>query len=549
MADSRCETLLEMSGRAFARKRSYHQLCQDIGENFYPIRADFTQTLQLEDFAGILTDGTPVNARETLGNAIDAMLRQGDWFQVGTGDQGRDKRPANAVALNRATSIMRSIVSDRRSNWAATMKEADMDWVSFGNPVLSVEESVTRDYVVFKAWHPRDCAWLLDDEGKPYTFFRKMMMSARNILKKKSSGTWTGAVSQDVTEAGRTDPGREFELLHVLMRSDELYAGDGPSQRRIRHPFISIYIECDGRSYMNERGTPVFNYLAPRLRTYANLPWGFSPMALNSLPDARMLQDVALVILEQGQKAVDPPIIGSGQVFTRDLQFYAGGFTEVDLADEQKLGDVMTTLDTGQRINVGFELKADVRALITESWLLNRLMLPSLRDMTATETAVRTEEFRRAALPFFQPIEANYHEPLLDVTFQVASNMGLISAEMFPPEMRDKDAHFTFTSPLNEAEGQKIVQQFNTVLQIAASAAQIDKTAINLLDIRKATEEALVAGGKVEWLIPEDQRQSADEEADIVSGLGKGAEIAREGAGVMADVANANIAAQNAGMA
>ena len=34
------------------------------------------------------------------------------------------------------------------------------------------------------------------------------------------------------------------------------------------------------------------------------------------------------------------------------------------------------------------------------------------------------KEFRRAALPFFQPIESNYHEPLLATTFEVAANMG-----------------------------------------------------------------------------------------------------------------------------
>ena len=78
-------------------------------------------------------------------------------------------------------------------------------------------------------------------------------------------------------------------------------------------------------------------------------------MALNSISDARMIQDMSLVLLEQGQKAVDPPTIGAGDVFTRDYNLFAGGFTEVDL-DDRCLQDVFTTVQTGNVV-IGLEMK------------------------------------------------------------------------------------------------------------------------------------------------------------------------------------------------
>lgn len=548
MADSRVDKLLSIADDTFQRFWPFRQLCQDVADQSYPMRADFTRTLNYGDMSGWLMDGTPVHMRENLGNAIDAMLRQKDWFQIGTGDEERDMRPGNAVALNRATKKLRTIIKDRRSGWMDATKTADMDWVAFGQPVLSVEESPTRDFIMFRAWHPRDCAWVLGADGKVAMFFRKMRMQAIDIMALHNAGVYKGEVSETVKQAAEKNPGQRFQIMHALLRTDAIYGSDLASLKRLRHEFVSCYLDCENRTYLREAGTPVFNYIAPRMRTLGELPWGFSPMAINSLSDARMLQDMALVLLEQGQKAVDPPIIGDGNVFTRDLNIFAGGFTEVDLGEGKKLGDVMTTLDTGERIAVGLDMKQDVRALLAESWLMNKLMLPTLRDMREVEVMVRTEEFRRAALPFFQPIETNYHAQLLSVTFDVAVNMRVIKDTDFPRELAGSDITFTFDSPLNDAEGNALIQKYHESLGIIGAGAQIDQSIRNIFDLRKATEETLAKGIKPEWIIPEDQREQAAQDAATEKQFAEAANVAQTAAATTADLANAQLAAQNAGM-
>lgn len=548
MADTRTEELLRRSNKTFERFRPYRDLNQDLSENFHPLRADFTRSLELYDFAGYLMDGSPVNARETLGNSIEAMLRQGEWFHMGTGDLERDKRPGNAVSLNRGTNAIRSIVKGKGSNWMDASKTADMDWVTFGAFAMSIEESVQRTHIVYKTHHLRDCSWIFDTDGKLICFYRDMDMTARDIMARVNRGTWTGVPSVSIRQAASIEPDRMFKVRHILMSTEEIYASDMQSMRRIKHPYISIYLDVEGSSMLNELGTPVFNYVVGRNRTVGHLPFGFSPMALNSLSDARMLQDMALVLLEQGQKAVDPPTVGSGQVFTRDLNMFPGGHTEVDLEPEQRLQDVFTTVDTGQ-MNVGFEMKQDVRNLIAECWLLNKLMLPTLKDMRELEVMVRTEEFRRAALPFFQPIEANYHGQVLGTTYDVAVNFGAIKADMFNADLRGHGVEFTFDSPLQEAEGKLIVGEYYELVNITATGAKVDKTIANMVDIRKATEDAISRGTRPEWLIPEDQRQEAAQQGDQVNALDQGAAIAQRGAAVSADVANATLALKQAGIA
>lgn len=549
MTDSRVEELLQVSDKQFEFFRPYKSLCQDIAENFYPVRADFTTSLQLEDYAGWLMDDTPVMSRETLGNAIDAMLRQGNWFKVGTGDLTRDERPANAASLDRVTASMYGIIRNPMAGYGDAFKEWDHDWVAFGAFVGSIEESRYRTHLVAKPWHIRDCAWMQDEDGQVDTMFRDMMMSARDIMRKQATGRWSGEVSTEIKRAAQIEPMKEFRIRHLLIPSTDLYGGDRTDLRRVKHKFLSCYIDVANRTYLNEAGSKVFNYTVGRQRRLSGKPWGFSPMALNSLRNSIMLQDMALVILEQGQKAVDPPTIGAGNVFTRDINMFAGGHTEVDLDEDHKLQDKFATVATG-RIDVGLELKADVRNLIAEAWLLNKLTLPTLRDMRELEVQVRTDEFRRAALPFFNPIESNYHALVLGTTFDMALLTGKISWDMFARELRTGGVGmgFTYESPLNDAEGLDIVRKYYESVNIVSVGSQIDKTVANIYNLRQAAEDALSRGTKPEWVVPEDQREKADQEADVVGNLTKAAQLAQGAAGVTADVSSAVTQAQQAGL-
>jgi hypothetical protein len=62
--------------------------------------------------------------------------------------------------------------------------------------------------------------------------------------------------------------------------------------------------------------------------------------------------------------------------------------------------------------------------------MINKLTMPSVREMREVEVMARIEEFRRAALPFFTPIEQEYHTQVLGLLFDMMQ-----AREMFPPGM------------------------------------------------------------------------------------------------------------------
>jgi hypothetical protein len=544
--DTRARQLIETGDKLFAKKRSWDELGQEIAENYYPMRSDFTRKFVLgDDFCVDLMDSYPVQARETLGNMPNAMLRQGDWFQVKTGFEEVDEQPDNARWLEYATKRFRTLIYDRRANLVRATGEADHDYVSFGNAILSVEESPAREHFLFRSWHPRDCAWMENEVGKIDHMQRHVPITARNAVKR-----WPKTVHADTKQAAEKDPSTDCKVRHIVLPFDEIYGDDRAKRRQYKgNPFCSLYVDCDHEIVLGEGPLPVFSYVVPRWRTLSGFAQGFSPATANSLPDGRMLQSLARIILEQGEKAVDPPTIAKGEIFRDAVNLYAGGMTYVDLENDEKLQDVYQTINPTTGLSIGMEMKQDVREMIAEAFLLNKLMLPDTREMTAFETNARLDEFRRAALPFFGPIEAEYHLPLLDVAFQMAvRNRAFNFAEM-PDALADADVTFNFDSPLHTAEGRQNVQAFQESIQIIAAGAQFDNTVPAKWNLGKMVEDAVRGtGAPVDWENDEETQASEEDRARQIEGLKNAAAMLSTGAGVAGQVADATVALKQAGL-
>lgn len=548
--DSRARHLVAVGKKLFAAKAQYDSLCQEIAENFYPLRADFTTSFTLgEDFSTDLMESFPVQARETLGNTIGALLRQGDWFQAKTGFEEIDEDPSAARWLEYATKRHKRLIYDRHANLVRACNEVDHDWVAFGGGVMSVGESTDRSRFLFRAWHPRDCAWIENANCAVDRLHRKMKMTARAIM---ANPRWAKNAHQDIRNAAEKSPTDEFEIQHIVLPVDELYGDDKARRRRFAAqdmPFVSLYVDCAHDIVLGEGPLPVFPYVTPRWRTISTFAYGFSPAAITALPDGRMIQSMARVLLEQGEKAVDPPTVAKGDIFRDAVNLYAGGMTYVDMEDSDDIRKIFQTVDTGGNIGLGLEMKQDVRMLIAESFLLNKITLPP-QQKTAFETQARLDEYRRAILPFTGPIESDYHLPLLDISFQMAvRNKQFDFAEM-PENLEGKDITFSFEGPLNTAEGRKNVQAFMESVQIIAAGAQFDNTVPAKWNLGKMTEDAVKGtGAPVDWENNEETQQSEEDQTRTIDGLAKAAQMLSGGAQVGGQVADAALKLQQAGLA
>jgi hypothetical protein len=541
--DIRAKDLIAQGDRLFSKRQPIMSLWQTMADNFYPERADFTTQRGIgEAFADHLTTSYPLLARRDLGNSFSAMLRPTgkDWFEMQVDGADRDGR----VWLEDKNRVMRRAMYDRVAQFQRATKEGDNDFAVFGQCVLSVEFNRNGDALLYRCWHLRDVAWCENYEGRIDTVHRKWKPTARDL-----KAAFGSRVARQVDEClqPEKDAYTEFECRHIIVPSaDYEPPADmqhgmrmGKTGRKWRAPYVSIHLDVANEHVMEEVGVYAVGYVVPRWQTVSGSQYAYSPATIAALPDARLIQAQTLVLLESGEKAVDPPMIGVGEAIRSDVQLFAGGYTSVDADYDERLGEVLrpiTQNNTG--IGYGLKLRDDVRGQIAEAFFLNKIaMPPSEREMTAFEVGQRIQEYVRHILPLFEPMEAEYNGGVCEETFDLLLRHGAFgSPQDIPQSLRGGDVQFKFVSPFREATERVKGQKFKETAEMLAVAAQFDPGLASVVDPETALRDALRGiGMPATWERPVEDydgiRQAQEQEAQaqkMLAGAERGAAIAEQ---------------------
>jgi hypothetical protein len=203
-----------------------------------------------------------------------------------------------------------------------------------------------------------------------------------------------------------------------------------------------------------------------------------------------------------------------------DVNTYAGATNWVDADYDEKMGVALRPLETGANIPLGLQMKVDTRQILTAAFYLNKLELPSEREMTAFETNQRIAEYIRSAGPVFEPFEVD-NASLLDLVFSMGLRLGWFGPkEMIPPELAGGEIIFDFDTPLQMAFDRQQVAQAQETLQWMGSVMQADPSMKDNFDIDKLTRStARRIGGDADWLVNDDalqqKRQAAAQQMQI----------------------------------
>lgn len=514
----------------FTKRLSLLSLWQEIADNFYPERADFTFSRSLgEDFASNLTTSYPVIVRRDLGNAFGSMLRPTDkeWFHIAVKDA---KVPEDGRQwLEWATTTQRRAMYDRDSQFTRATAEGDQDYAAFGQCALSVEVvyPAKGPHFLYRSWHLRDVAWCENAYGAIDTIHRKWKPTARDLKQLFGKN-----IHQKVQKALEKEPYKEIECRHIIIPADS-YEG-----KKSRLPFVSLYVDLDNEWVMEETPLSYPFYIIPRWQTVSGSQYSFSPATVAGLPDGRLLQEIAYTLLNAGQKAVDPPMIAVQEAIRSDVQIFAGGITWADAEYDERLGEVLRPLsqDTSG-IPLGLEMMQDTRAMLMEAFFLNKLNLPApTQDMTAYEVGQRVQEYIRNALPLFGPMEMDYNGQICEWTFDLGMRHGMFgSPQDIPKSLQGRDIQFRFESPLHDALEAQKAEIFLRTRKIVDMAAMYDPLAPRMVNWRDGLRDALHgARTPADWLLTEEQmlqvEQSEAEKAavqNLLGVIGQGAEVTK----------------------
>lgn len=506
MIHTDAKSLVERGDGLFSQKQGLDRRNQELAEQFYPERADFTVTRDIgEDFADHLMTGYPAMTRRDLGNSLGSMLRpRGQtWFHTKMKRDDQGDGLADRQWLEWATGLQRRAMYDPITMFSRATKEGDHDFATFGGCVISCEENRRDTALLYRCWHLRDLAWYEDSYGQIGGIFRNWQPTAKELVTH-----FPGKCHERVVTAAEKEPGKKIKVRHAVIRADEY---DG---QKFKQPWVSLFVDVENQTILEERGSWTRIYVIPRWATLAGSQYPYSPAALIALPDARLLQAMTLTLLEAGEKAVSPPQIGVTEAIRGDMNLYAGGFTAVDAEYDERLGEVLRPISQDRNgLPFGMDIADRQAGMLREAFYLNTLSMPPAGsgDMTAFEVGQRVQEYIRNALPLFEPMEADYNGALCEITFETLLRANAFGApDTIPPSIQGGEIDFRFESPLAEMIERQKGQTFLEAKAMIAEAAAIDESSVSIMDFSTTLRDVLEGiGAPAKWL-----REEKDVEAD-----------------------------------
>ena len=528
------KTLKDRGEQLFTKRHGLLSLWQEIADQFYPERADFTNIRNIgDDMASHLMTSSPAIARRDLGNAFSSMLRPTakEWFHVGTSRPDTQDTEAKQW-LEWATKLTKNAMYDRPAQFNRATKEGDHDFAAFGQCVISTELNLKTNTLLYRSWHLRDVAWVEDEAGEASTVYRKWKPTAVDL-----KTMFGNRIHEKVAKKLEKTPYDEINVWHIVMPSE--HYSDMNEAESFNQPFVSIFIDIDNEHIMEEVGQWTNIYTIPRWATVSGSQYAHSPATVTALGDARLIQTMTSTILEAGEKATNPPMLAIQEAIRSDISVYAGGITWVDADYDERLGEVLRPMTQDKSgLNFGMDVNEGIREQIMEAFFLNKLNLPPTGgpDMTAYEVGQRVQEYIRNALPLFEPMEADYNGRLCENTFDTLLRAGAYGdPRNIPKSIQGADIRFTFESPLHEASEKAKVGQFMEAQQILAQAINLDPSTALIIDGKKATRDVLEAVAPAEWLNTESDveamiaKQQQDQQTQqMLDQMEQGATIAKD---------------------
>jgi len=524
--DQRARDAIKIGDKLFGKKRTVDSMWQELALNFYPERADFTETQNDGgEYADHLYASYPVIARRELGNLLSSNLRPQSkkWFSIHVMDYDLDENSPERRFLERMSEIQWRAMYEGRSGLVRSTKQADHDYVTFGNAVIHGQPNANLDGLLFRNYHLRDCAWKENHDGEVDEMHRNWNPTAKQLVQYYGS-----SVSKETLRYFKEDPHQEVKCRHVIL-PERVYRHQKSNGDNYR--FTSLMVERVTEKVIEEVGIDYFPYVVPRWMTVSGSQYGRSMATEVALPDGRTMQAVIRTLREAGEKYVDPPMVAVYEAIRGDIPLYPGGITYADMEYDERLGEVLRPI-TQQSGNmpVGFEIAQALREDVRAAFMLDKINLPSPEntDMTAFEVRRRIEEHIRGASPIFEPIEKSYSSPLCELAFNIMMKHSAFPLEGMPKSLQGSDIRFTFHSPISDMTEEAEASQFVDIMQrILAPAASVDPALLEVADLDVATRDAMkLAGWKDKWFKPEkavkEKRAQLQKQAELMQMLAAG---------------------------
>lgn len=432
------EEIIALDEKLRSNRSNWNSLWQDCADLILPNRASFTNNIVAGDMVHQkVYDTTAIWANEQLAAGLHGFVTPGTqrWLKLKVDDEELMERDEVRGWLDTAADIAYNYIYQPESNFIPMSHEMYLDIGALGTSVMYIEERINkRSPVRFHTFHLSECAIAENSDGKVDTLCRKFKWSCKKILER-----FPETAGPEILKCYEKNPQEEFELIHaVLPARSNLSKGLG-------FAFESFYILVKEKRFLSEGRFYEFPFATPRWSKITGELYGRSP-GMTCLYDVRMINEMSRTVLKAAQKIVDPPLQMPDEGFLLPLKTTPGGINYYAAGSEGRIEPIIT----GGDIGLGLEMMNQRREQILRSFFLDSMKLQKEnKEMTAYETAQRTEENMRAMSPMVGRLQSEGLGPMIERIISILGRQRLLPPA--PVEIQEMDYQIEYISPVTRA--------------------------------------------------------------------------------------------------
>lgn len=368
-----------------------------------------------------------------------------------------------------------------QSNFYNSIHQLYADLGTFGTGLMV--ETADENGIYFNVVPCGEYVLDINKHGEVDCFFRRMYMTARQIVDKWGWDKAPEAVRLAAKGDGGTGGSARFDVIHgVFPRTDfdpsKKIGLEGKS-------FASVYFMPGGQSYgrgalLDEGGFNMFPAFAPRWQVTATDVYGRSP-AMDVMPDTKMLQVMTASLRKMQHKIAEPPLIADSSLQQFGVDVTPDGLNYVNL-ERVKTPILPIAQPEAQALNFTMQSLQEVQQTVRDGLytdLFRQLIDDTRRQITATEIQARQQEKMILIGPVVERLQKELLTPLIRRTYGLMQEWGALPE---PPEDTDvSELDVEFESVLAQAQKLSSTSSIDQLMAFTMSAAQAAPEALDNL--------------------------------------------------------------------
>ncbi|MGE7139147.1 portal protein [Luteibacter sp. NPDC031894] len=403
------------------------------------------------------------------------------WFRITTPDPAMMEIAAVKQWLFQVEVRIRDVLA--RSNIYSVLPNIYRELADYGTAALWAEpddEQIIRFYPLTVGTY-----WIATDHRRDVdTLYREIRMTVRQVVDKWGEDKLSPDLKSKYL-AGNRDA--TVDIAHMVCPNTEREYGKADSKNK---PWSSCYWECGkgAEGFLSESGFDTKPFMAPRWDVLGEDIYG-SSCGMDAIGDAKTLQVREKQFAMAVDKHVDPQLQGPAELKNASISTLPGSVTFVN-----------NLATGGAGLRPVYEVKPDYQgALIDKKDIIKRirdayyadlfLMIsqPDAPNRTAYEVSQIREEKLMALGPVVERLNTELLDPLIDRTFGVMLDRGLIPEP--PEELQGVALKIDYISILAQAQKVLMTGSIERYVQFIAVLAKFNPAALDKLDTDQAADE------------------------------------------------------------